>query len=107
MGWQAEGWTRPRFAARLKEKRNEHYGTGRHRPDGVLLRWLQLLLSTPNQQEHAAAFGLGCGVPFAAVMFGVSPGRSTEVARRATQPIRLGAGLVLVIAGFWMLYSIT
>jgi cytochrome c biogenesis protein CcdA len=53
-----------------------------------------------------AAFGLGFGLPFAAAMLGLSLGRSTEIVRKAGQPIRVLAGLVLVLAGFWMLYSI-
>lgn len=53
-----------------------------------------------------AAFGLGFGLPFSAAMLGLSMGRSMELARRAGRPIRIVAGVVLVLAGFWMLYSI-
>lgn len=52
------------------------------------------------------AFGLGFGLPFAAVMLGLSMGGTMELARRVGRPVRVLAGVVLLLAGFWMLYSL-
>jgi cytochrome c biogenesis protein CcdA len=52
-----------------------------------------------------ASFGLGYGLPFAAVLAGLSLGRSLELAHRFAGPMQKAAGCVLLGAGFWMLTS--
>lgn len=51
-------------------------------------------------------FAVGYGLPFGAAMIGVSLGRSTRAAQRLVDPIRKVAGVVIIAAGFWMLWSV-
>lgn len=50
-----------------------------------------------------AMFAVGYSVPLTALMLGVSWGRLTGAAAKATGPIRVVAGVVLLGAGFWLL----
>ena len=48
-------------------------------------------------------FAVGYTVPMTAIMLGVSLGRLSGIAKKATGPIRVVAGIVLIGAGFWLL----
>ena len=50
-----------------------------------------------------AAFAVGFSLPLAAILFGVSIGRASLKAQRAEAAIRTIAGILLVVAGFYLL----
>ena len=51
-------------------------------------------------------FSLGYGLPFGAAMLGVGLGSSALAARKLVDPIRKIGGVIIIVAGFWMLWSI-
>lgn len=53
-----------------------------------------------------AMFALGYSLPLAALMLGVGLGRLTSVFQKAIKPIRIVAGLLLLVAGFWLLATL-
>jgi len=50
-----------------------------------------------------AAFGLGFSLPLATILFGVSFGKASLKAQKAEAAIRTVAGVLLVVAGFYLL----
>ncbi len=50
-------------------------------------------------------FAVGYNLPLAVLMLGVGMGRLTNIAQKATQPIRIVAGILLILVGFWLIYS--
>lgn len=50
-----------------------------------------------------AAFAIGFSLPLAAILFGVSFGKASIKAQKAETAIRIGAGVLLVCAGFYLL----
>lgn len=50
-------------------------------------------------------FAIGYNLPLAVLMLGVGLGRLTKIAQKAVGPIRLIAGTLLILVGFWLLYS--
>lgn len=52
-----------------------------------------------------AAFGLGFSLPLSAILFGVSFGKASLRAQRAEAMVRIVAGLVLVGAGLYLLWT--
>ncbi len=49
------------------------------------------------------SFALGYGIPLSALMLGLGLGRTTSLAQKMLQPIRVLSGVVLVGTGFWLL----
>ncbi|MEI6278177.1 MAG: cytochrome c biogenesis protein CcdA [Verrucomicrobiae bacterium] len=52
-----------------------------------------------------AAFGVGFSLPLGAIVFGVSFGKASLKAHKAEAAIRIVAGVLLVVAGFYLLAS--
>jgi cytochrome c biogenesis protein CcdA len=50
-----------------------------------------------------AAFGVGFSLPLGAILFGVSIGKAAIKVQKAEAAIRVGAGILLVCAGFYLL----
>ena len=50
-----------------------------------------------------AAFAIGYSLPMAAIMLGVGVGRVTSFFKKASGPIRIVFGIVLLVVGFWIL----
>ena len=51
-------------------------------------------------------FAIGYSIPLAAIILGVGLGRLTSIFKKAMKPIRIIAGVILIFAGIWMLYSV-
>ena len=51
-------------------------------------------------------FAVGFSLPLSAVMLGVGVSRLTVVATKAAAPLRYVAGVLLLVAGFWLLMTI-
>ena len=51
-------------------------------------------------------FAIGYSLPLALLMLGVGAGRVTSFAKKAVRPIRIVAGTVLILVGFWLLVTI-
>jgi cytochrome c biogenesis protein CcdA len=52
------------------------------------------------------AYAIGFGLPLAAIMLGVSFGKSAVKAKRAEAAIRITAGVLLIVAGFYFLATL-
>jgi len=51
-------------------------------------------------------FAVGYSLPLALLMLGIGAGRVTSFVQRMIKPIRITAGAVLVLVGFWLLATI-
>jgi len=51
-------------------------------------------------------FAIGYSLPLAAAMLGIGFGMTTRIAKKVIVPIRFSAGIVLIGAGFWLLYGL-
>jgi len=51
-------------------------------------------------------FAIGYSLPLAVLMLGIGLGRTATIARAAVKPIRIGAGIMLVVVGFWLLATL-
>ena len=51
-------------------------------------------------------FAVGYSLPLGAIMLGIGLGRLTSFSKKAMKPIRAIAGIVLIFAGIWLLYSV-
>jgi cytochrome c biogenesis protein CcdA len=52
------------------------------------------------------AYAIGFGLPLAAIVLGVSFGKSAIKAKRAEAAIRIAAGVLLIVAGFYFLATL-
>jgi cytochrome c biogenesis protein CcdA len=52
-----------------------------------------------------AAFGVGFSLPLGAIVFGVSFGKASLKAHQAEAAIRIVAGVLLLVVGFYLLAS--
>jgi cytochrome c biogenesis protein CcdA len=52
------------------------------------------------------AYAIGFGLPLAAIMLGVSFGKSAIKAKKAETAIRIVAGVLLIAAGFYFLATL-
>jgi cytochrome c-type biogenesis protein len=50
-----------------------------------------------------AMFAVGYSLPMAAIMLGIGLGRMSGFAKKASEPVRIVAGVLLVVAGFWLM----
>lgn len=51
-------------------------------------------------------FAVGYSLPLGAIMLGIGLGRLTSFSKKAMKPIRVIAGIILIFAGIWLLYSV-
>jgi cytochrome c-type biogenesis protein len=51
-------------------------------------------------------FAIGYSLPLAGIMLGVGMGRVTSFAQKAIKPIRIIAGIALIIVGFWLIITL-
>lgn len=53
-----------------------------------------------------AAFAIGYSLPMVATILGVGLGKLTGIANKVARPVRLASGVLLVVAGFWLILTV-
>jgi cytochrome c biogenesis protein CcdA len=53
-----------------------------------------------------ATFTVGYSLPMAGAMLGIGLGKLTGVASKIAKPIQIAAGVLLIAAGFWLLFTL-
>jgi len=51
-------------------------------------------------------FAIGYSVPMVAAILGIGFGKLTGVANKIANPIRMASGVLLVVAGFWLIFTL-
>jgi cytochrome c biogenesis protein CcdA len=59
--------------------------------------WGALILGT---------FAIGYSLPMVAAILGIGLGKLTGIANRVARPVRVASGLLLLVAGFWLLFTL-
>jgi cytochrome c biogenesis protein CcdA len=53
-----------------------------------------------------AVFAIGYSLPMVAAILGIGLGRLTGVANKIAGPIRMASGILLIVAGFWLILTL-
>jgi cytochrome c biogenesis protein CcdA len=53
-----------------------------------------------------AVFAIGYSLPMVAAILGIGFGKLTGIASKAATPIRMASGMLLVVAGFWLIFTL-
>jgi len=53
-----------------------------------------------------AAFAIGYSLPMVAAILGIGMGKLTGTANKIATPIRMASGVLLVVAGFWLIFTL-
>jgi cytochrome c biogenesis protein CcdA len=53
-----------------------------------------------------AVFAIGYSLPMVAAILGIGFGKLTGIASKAATPIRMASGVLLVVAGFWLIFTL-
>ncbi len=52
-----------------------------------------------------ATFAVGFSLPMAATMLGIGMGKLSGIANRIARPTRIASGILLLVAGFWLIFT--
>jgi cytochrome c biogenesis protein CcdA len=53
-----------------------------------------------------AAFAIGYSLPMVATILGIGFGKLTGIANKVAGPVRMASGVLLIVAGFWLILTI-
>jgi cytochrome c biogenesis protein CcdA len=53
-----------------------------------------------------AVFAIGYSLPMVATILGIGFGKLTGIANKVAGPVRMASGVLLIVAGFWLIITL-